>query len=205
MKPLIFALSFLLLSSSAFAQDSSWELKKEAKGVKVYTKTVEGSILKEFRGVAILPASLDKVRKVFEDTESGCSWIYKCKEFKEIKVVSPAEKYFYYRQGLSWPVLDRDVVDLRIRTQDPKTKMLSYHISEASPEMYPYQKSVVRMPYLRVLWQFTPKSETTVELDYQIQADPGGKIPKWLVNRLSTDIPIDTLSQFTEALKKSKP
>ncbi|MBI1978137.1 MAG: hypothetical protein HYS55_05240, partial [Candidatus Omnitrophica bacterium] len=87
--------------------------------------------------------------------------------------------------------------------QDPLTQVLTYRISEASPDLYPYpkQKNVVRMPYLRVLWQFTPKEDGLVEIDYQIHADPGGRIPKWLVNRLSLDIPVHTLNRFEKMLQ----
>ncbi len=191
-----------LLCRVVFADNSGWEFKKEEKGVKVYTQKVEGSNLKEFRGVASVKASMDQIVTLFEDTPSGCAWIYKCKEFKELKVKSQDEKFFYFRQELSWPVHDRDIVDYRIRKQDPNTKVLTYHISETSENLYPEQKDVVRMPYLRVLWQFTPKENGMVEIDYQIHADPGGRIPKWLVNRLSMDIPVHTLNQFEEALER---
>ncbi len=190
-----------LLCHLVFADGSGWELKKEEKGVKVYTQKVAGSNLKEFRGVASVKASIDSIIKLFEDTAHGCEWSYKCKEFKELKVKNPDEKFFYFRQELSWPVHDRDIVDYRIRKQDPNTKVLTYRISETSEDLYPEQKDVVRMPYLRILWQFTPKAGGTVEIDYQIHADPGGKVPKWLVNRLSMDIPIHTLNRFEEALQ----
>ncbi|MBI1977764.1 MAG: hypothetical protein HYS55_03330, partial [Candidatus Omnitrophica bacterium] len=135
----------VLFSRLLFAEDVDWQFKKEEKGVKVYVHEIEGSALKEFRGVALVNTTMDRILAVFEDTAGGCSWIYKCKEFKEIEEKSPTEKFFYFRQELSWPVLDRDVVDYRIRNQDPLTQVLTYRISEASPDLYPYpkQKNVV--------------------------------------------------------------
>ena len=49
-------------------------------------------------------------------------------------------------------------------------------------------------------WSFVPKDQGVV-VTYQMHADPGGSIPKWLVNRAVVDTPYDTLNQLRDYLK----
>ena len=194
------AMAGLLLCGPAFADETAWELKKDAEGIQVYTRKVEGSPIKEFKGIMVAKIPLDRVIAVFEDTPSACEWMHNCEEFKQLEEKSPDERIFYLHQKLQWPVSDRDVVTYRIRKQDPQTKAVSYTFSEV-PGLYPLQKDRVRMLFIRTLWRFTPREDGKVEVYYQVHLDPGGKIPKWVVNQLSVDVPFYTLERFRKFLQ----
>lgn len=54
-KVLIYTLSLLIwYLVSSFAVDSDWELRKDEAGISIYTRTVDGSSFKEFRGIVII-------------------------------------------------------------------------------------------------------------------------------------------------------
>jgi len=41
--------------------------------------------------------------------------------------------------------------------------------------------------------QFVPQKNGSIQFTYEISVDPGGKIPKWMVNAMATDFPFYTL------------
>jgi len=53
-------------------------------------------------------------------------------------------------------------------------------------------------------WVFTPDHKGNVGIVYEMNIDPAGNLPKWLVNAMSIDLPKNTLSQLREMIKKPK-
>lgn len=196
-------LGALFFGTSLFAVDADWRLKKEEDGIKVFTHKVEGSSMEAFKGVATVPFSLDTVIALFEDTPTGKEWMHQCVEFRQLEQASDADRTFYFHQALQWPVADRDIVFRRVRTKDETTGAVRFNFSPAT-EIFPEQKKIVRMPEFASSWKFTPQGENVVLIEYEVLADPGGKIPKWLANRVAVDLPFYTLQRFREFLGRER-
>jgi len=201
------SITFLLptsVFSEEFTKEFGWKLKKKKNGIEIHTRKVEDWATREFQGVTTVKTSLVSAISLFEDTKRISEWMYRVKEFKELKEISSSEKIFYFRQGIQWPISDRDGVYTRSRIQDPVTNAVSY-TSVVVPNGYPLQKDAVRMPYIRSLFLFTPKEDGTLVIYYRLLLDMGGKIPKWLVNnKLNVDIPFYTLKKFKKILEESQ-
>ena len=185
-----------------FTKEFRWELKKDKEGIQVHTRKVQGWDTREFQGVTTVKTSLDSAIALFEDTKKITQWMYRIKEFTMLEEKDPGVIIFYFRQGLPWPITDRDAVLTRTRKQDSATKAVSY-TALMIPNGYPLKKGAVRMPYIRVLWLFTPKEDGTLVIYYRLLLDVGGRVPKWLANnQLNVDIPFHSLKKFRELLQR---
>jgi hypothetical protein len=57
---------------------SAWDLVKNEKGIKVYTRTLAHSDYKEFKGIMTLETKLDTLLKFINNAEHCPAWQYKC-------------------------------------------------------------------------------------------------------------------------------
>lgn len=194
---------FLIPFSSFLWADTSWELRKNEKGIQVFTREVEGSALLEFRGIVTVDQKIDEVVAFYEDWARMPEWFHQCIESKLLEEKSPDSKILYFAIDLPWPVKDRDSVYHRVRTKG-QDGGVEYHAS-AMNDLYPSQKDRVRMPAVSGMWRFTPLADGRTEVYYQQHGDAGGFIPAWLMNKLVVNIPYNTLSSLREALKEPKP
>src|SRR5690554_5964328 len=110
--------------SSMIVQVSDWKLAKDdtKNGIQVFTRVVEGSPLKEFRGVANVPATITAAVALVNDHSAGPDWIQDCKELKILERFSPTEAHFYMVTGAFWPVKDCDSTIYSKLSQDPRSE-----------------------------------------------------------------------------------
>ena len=236
----LFFAVFSAVASSAVAAESPWELKKNADGIQVSVRKVEGSPILEYKGTVVLDVGLEAAVRLFEEDSRMTEWFHQCSEARLVKTNTPAldsnnpvrfrqeldapvrseDKILYFVISMPWPVKDRDLVFRRVRSApgfgqteyshggtkespvrsaDPVTQTVEYRTSSL-PKDYPEQKGKVRMPYLKGLWRFTPLPGGRTEMYYQQHSEVGGHIPAWLVNKLSVNIPFNSLSRFRQLL-----
>ena len=69
-------------------------------------------------------------------------------------------------------------------------------------EARPVEEGVMRMPVAEGRWLFRPTDPTSVEITYEYMADPGGKIPDWVLDLLVLEGPIATFREMREMLLK---
>ena len=75
---------------------------------------------------------------------------------------------------------------------------------EGKPKYIPEIPGIVRVKYLKGIWQFTPKKNNTVAILYQVHCEPGGNLPSWLVNSVVVDQPYETLCNLKTYVLKEK-
>ena len=63
--------------------------------------------------------------------------------------------------------------------------------------------NAVRMPRLNGHYIFSEAGKGKTQIEYQIDADPGGLIPGWLATMASRDIPLRTLVNLRTRVKKT--
>ena len=167
----------------------SWELKKEKNGVKVFTRSIEGSNFKEFKSVGVHSGSISSLISVLQDDSNFCNWFPDCKEFKLLKKPSRLERYQYMVVKAPFPVNNRDTIQHTVLNQDPVTKTVTINLS-ASPEIIPEVPGTVRVPKSKGVWKFTPLDNNQVEVFFQLHSDPGGSLPEWVANIFVTETPL---------------
>ncbi len=188
------------VSFSLFAA-GDWEKEFTKDGITVYTRPVEGSSLKEFKGEGIINAPLEVCRNVIDDTENHTKWRPDCIESKFLKAEG-SDLFSYSETKAPWPVSNRDVI---VKTQVTETKdKVVYDFSAADrQDLMPLKNGVVRMTKLTGMWILVRKGNET-QVTYQAKVDPGGSIPSWLANKTSIDQPYKSLLGLKEMVKDPK-
>jgi hypothetical protein len=182
---------------------SDWELRKNENGILVYTKDIPGSDFKEIKTTTNFKASLSSLVGLLTDMSSHTLWIYKCKQSKLIKTVSSSELYYYMETAVPWPASNRDGVIRFKFSQDSETKVVTV-TSQNIPDILPEIDGIVRVPKAKAQWTFTPKSDGTVDAEYQLNVDPGGSVPAWIINMFVVDGPYESLTNMKKLLAKNK-
>jgi hypothetical protein len=200
MKHLLTTSLALLFSLLSFGQDT-WTLKTNKDGIAIYTKTIENSNYKGIRVKCSLPATLSQFVAVIMDVNTATEWLYSTKSSTLLKQVSPAEVYYYSEVGLPWPLSNRDFVCHLTARQDPRTKVVTID-GPVVPDYTPQKEGIVRVTHSSGKWIITPAENNTVNIEYTLEADPGGSIPAWLVNLFVTKGPMESFKKLKNQINK---
>jgi len=194
-----YILSIMLMvgaSNALMAQSTSWELKKDEKGIKVYTRSVEGFDLDEFKGETTLNVPVEKIVEALKDVDKMPKWVPDCKQAK-LQKMENENQYHYIETSVPFPLRNRDaVVHFQYIKLDNGIKVLI----EGKPKYLPSNEGLVRIPYIKGYWLLVPIGEYKTSVTYQVHADPGGAIPVWLANATAVDTPYDTLKNLRDYL-----
>lgn len=190
-------LSLLLFPLLASAQDA-WKLEKNTKGVKVYTRFVEGWGIKEFKGITRAPGTVADFEKILRDAPDRAKWMHNTYGTKDIKTISPDEIYSYSVVDAPWPVTDRDNVTRMTFKRSPKELIVELY---GIPKEYPVQSGCLRIERMQGYWKATDMGDGTIEITQQALADAGGSIPDWLANSSVIDSPFNTLYNLKTRLE----
>lgn len=206
MKLLNIARSVVLLSVAniSMAEVGPWQLEAqdEAKDIKVFTRTVGDSPLKEFKGVTHIKASVNDFVALLQDSDSATSWMHNVIEFDVMESPSDTTNIVYTVNKTPWPVTNRDAYIQSEMSADQNGVVTSSIV--AVPTFKESNEDYIRMPELNGSWVFTPQAEGMVEVVYQVHANPGGSLPNWLVNSIVVETPLNTLANLHDVIKNEK-
>jgi len=191
------------VASPAPAPAPAWDFSGESHGIRVWTRTIPGAPLKDFRGVVVVDKPLDVVVAAVTDVAAYPEWFFQMKEARIVEGKTLDAAYVYFMIGGIWPVSDRDAVIKATVSQDPQTLAL-FMAADAAPKRIPAIKGRVRMPAMQSGWRLTPLSATRTEIELIGNADPGGMIPLWLANSVVTMMPKETLKRLRRQMDAPK-
>jgi ribosome-associated toxin RatA of RatAB toxin-antitoxin module len=203
------AISILLLAAgcsgsfSADPKETEWMLAKDRQGVKVYTRNVEGIDFKEFKGIITIKTSLPSLVALVRDVEATSDWVENCSRSKVLKRINTNETYTYSLSKTLWPVKARDAIVHNVISLDKDSLVVTIKQS-SKPDYIKEKKNIIRVKRIEGFWQFTPQEDGNVEIVYQVLSDPGGAIPKWLVNSSLVSQPYATLRKMRKVVKRDK-
>lgn len=200
LKPLLIGVT-LLVFSIAHAKDS-WQLSKSEDGIQVYVKDAEGSATQSFKGIVTISGRMTALIAVLDDIQAYPQLLHACKSASLLEEVSNTESYNYIITKMPWPIKNRDTVVHSVLQQDKQTKQVEIKLN-AEPTKIESKPSLVRINKMVGRWLFTLTEKDSVIVEYDLNVDPGGNIPKWLVNTISVDIPFNTLKNLRSLSKKA--
>ena len=186
--------SFFLGTGFASAESpSSWKSVKNSEGIHVSIQEVEGRDLPVFRGVGDVHADYWDVLAVLVAVENRVDWAHKCMETRVVRDEGARGRIIYDRVDSPWPVSDRDVVVRSRMDVDPGQKRVHITFVQVVDCDAPEVEDVVRMPRMKGHYVLVGTSHGKTSVEYQIDADPGGMLPNWLIDLASREIPFETL------------
>ena len=175
-----------------------WHKTSSDAGITVYSKDHPDRDLPSFRGVGVVNASIYAVLAVLEDTSRHTEWMERCIESRLVRTVSENRRIVYNRTGAMWPVSDRDVVVDGSMEFDAVKKIVWLRFKSLRKSSVPDVDGVVRMTNLSGHYKLVQQGPNRTHVTFEVDADPGGSLPKFIVKWATRDIPIKTI----KALRK---
>ena len=173
-----------------------WKLVKEKGEIKVFVKRNAA----EFGVVRIeakIHASLQDFVSYINVAESYPEWLYSCKEGKEISRIDN-EFTYYTITDLPFPFYDRVLTARSTQQRSPHV----FVSNTVSIEQAVKNKDLVPVSYFKSQWVVTQESAELININFQIEMDPGGNIPAWLSNMAIDFGPYNTMSKLKEILEQ---
>jgi hypothetical protein len=197
-------LAFMAMSLSLVAAE--WRLEKDDDGIQVFTRAVERSDYRAFRGETLINAELNQLMAVLDDTEGFVHWMFKCKSPKLLYKASLLDRYQYLINDFPWPAADRELILRNEISQDPVSRITTVKLTGVDIDSLPAnakaamppKTDAVRVEELEGFFELSPISDTQTKVVFQLHLNPVGSLPSGLVNAMIVDNPFETL----KALRK---
>lgn len=169
------------------------QLAIDRQDVRVWTVPTPGEPLRGFRAVTTVRSTLAGLVALLMDTEAAPRWIFRTERMQLLRCDERAGTFVVLADMDFWPLTGRDaVVEGRI-VQDPDSLAVLVDSRSTALAEVPPRAGRVRMPALRGRWDFRPLPDGRVEVTMSGHADPGGRIPDFLVNLMIKETPYRTL------------
>lgn len=192
----------LTIPKLAYTQNNC-VLKKDQDNIKVYSCKTVDSEFKAVRAEFELNATIDEYIAIVLDVDSYKDWHYRAINPRILDKVSETELIYYTQVSAPWPISNRDLI-LRLKlNMNMTTKALTVTL-KSIPSYLPTVKDFVRVPESYSEMTLTRIENSKLKVEYFIQVDPGGQLPAWLVNLVSTQAPYETFKNLMDRLEKLK-
>lgn len=202
-KYILFIGLFISLTWSSWAQDN-WVEVKDKDGIKVFTRSNTIMSFKEFKATMIIKANVSDVLSVLYDVNDLKVWGHNLSRSELIERSGDTLQTYYAVAEAPWPYKDRDGIYSNKIIWDKNLKTLLVEIEMLEPENDLYKNDdFVRMDGYG-FWKIKELLSGEIEVDFQMQVDPGGSIKAWVANMFVSDSPFYTLKGLREALKDEK-
>ncbi len=175
-----------------------WTLESDKDGIKIYTREVRGSKLKQVRAVVSVHASMQTVVRALTDYPNYYKWMNNVTESYVVDHPADSVHYVYRFEDAPWPVqnryhVDKMSVDARETFTTVEFKSMPNYIDKSGEaiEIQRYEGS----------WKVSEITNNECQIEYILDENPGGYVPEWLVNYMAIDAPFKTLSNLRERLE----
>ena len=180
-----------------------WQLIRKEKDFILFQKEVPGTSVVAFRGEGLIEAPLWKVASILLDDRRAPEWVDRLIKSKIIGPASPYE-FLDYTHFKTLPFVKEREFVARVKLEvDEKAK--TFTIRQNSVEFdLPSKPNLIRGDLIYCLFNLSSgPRESVTRLTVEIQADPKGSIPKWLVNTFQQNWPIVTFRGIQKQVEKS--
>jgi hypothetical protein len=177
-----------------------WEQAIDKDGIKIYTRKLPGSTLKEIRGVTRVKTKLMTAVAAIaaEHGVEHCSkWIPGCLDQKGIVPYNRRELTVTEMLTVAYPkpFAPREFLVAMKVTQEPKTKAVTVDF-KAVPDLLPENDCCHRVQDMHNVWVFTPVGGNEVAVEYTMHLDQG--LPYPMFNRVAPQIVYDVVRGLPE-------
>ena len=190
----------LLLFVNTLQGQRNCKLQMEKDGIQVYTCQRDDSGFNAIRASFEVNTTPAQYASIVLNVDDYQYWNYAATNPYVIARISDTELIYYTEAKAPWPVTDRYVVLHLKVTQDLDSKVMKVTLKNV-PGKIPQQNGFIRMSEYYSTLEIIPIARNKVKISYFLKIDPGGKIPSWVVNLVSTKFPINTFSNFKKRVE----
>ncbi len=196
-------LFFLLIISVFIAGAQDWELAKDKNGIQIYTRPVDHSAFKEFRGVVDMNVPISALVAALHDIDAYPEWMPNAASSEVLSERSDTQVVYRLVTDAPWPVQDRDGIYGMHFESKPGSAAVLIRL-EALPDRVPTDPDYIRIRTLTGYWRLHPREDGSVQVTYQVLTDPAGNVPVWMVNATVVSQPFQTLSALRQRAQLPK-
>lgn len=204
---LLFCLALLTLVGTGGIAASpgyleGWKLESDVGGIKVYSRAVQGSQFRQIKAVASVDAPYEAVVGILTDYVNYKLWMNNVTDSQVIEDASPTIKYVYTYEDTPWPVQNRFCVSKMTVNQEQDRATIEF---QSVPRFMKSPRDAIEFISYRGYWQIN-RSKTGCDIEYLLEANPGGHVPSWLANELNFGGPARSIRNLKNlAENRSRP
>ncbi len=194
----------LAVSPAVAAPDfnDGWKLETDTDGIRIYSRAVDGSQLKQIKATTEVYAPLDAVMAVLTDYTNYKSWIDHVTQSDVMDREGDSVSYVYTYESAAWPVQNRFCVTRMTHSIDDHHAIVTF---ESVPRYMKSGHDAIEIAQIRGYWKVTPRG-AACNIEYMFYSDPGGHLPHWLVNQIAKEKPLKTLRNLRSVVEaKARP
>ncbi|HEY1097546.1 MAG TPA: START domain-containing protein [Myxococcota bacterium] len=188
---LVIVAAIICGATSAVAADGQWEEASssdiEGRKLTVYTRSKEGSDVKETRGNGSFAAAPWIIKNVIDDVANYKSFM---PYTKESSVLKTGDGFIISYQQLDTPVVENRDYTIKIideSSEDAAGKIVWKNRWTTSNNSGPAPKSgVTRVQVNEGYWQLEDGKDGGTKVTYYVYTNPGGGLPTFVVNMANT-------------------
>jgi hypothetical protein len=200
----ILCLFIMLLPVSVEANSlhEGWKLESETGGIRIYSRAVAGSSIRQVKATAAVNASYETVVSILTDYTNYKLWMNNITDSQVIEQSSDTVHYVYSYEDTPWPVQNRFCVSKMTLTAFGHVAMLHF---ESVPRYLESPRDAIEMARHRGHWKVS-RNKSGCDVEYMIESHPGGFVPSWLANQMAFGGPSKTMQNLrTLAENKARP
>jgi len=185
----------------------AWEYVGTTEGVKVWRRSVPGTALLQFRGETTVPVHIGKVLAVFLDRNQRKFWVDRYDDSKMLEQPNPMSEIYWIKFKLPFPISNRDYVLRADAVVNAANHSLKASIKSVRDARKADDDCCVRAHLQQTYYLFEAvKGKEMTKMTVEVQTDPKGMLPDWLINSIQKNWPSKTLSALANrAAKWHKP
>lgn len=195
-------LGFLAGSLPATGRAGDWEIVAETVGIVVSQRMVEGRRYPQLRAQGEVRGTADEILAVLLDVPAYRQWVPDCAEATTLRRTGAWRRLIYTRTELPWPILDREaIIDQEVFFVRASTLVKVEFRAVPAPEV-PRAGGTIRTNFAEGVYTIEALDADRSRVTYQVEADPGGAVPGWLVRMQSRRNPLETLAGLRRRLEE---
>ncbi|MDP2273313.1 MAG: START domain-containing protein [Archangium sp.] len=194
------AITLLVVASLALADD--WKEVQDTEGVKVFSRSLPDRLIRSVKGTGIVDAPVAKVALVLLDDARAPEWVSSLAEARVVRQLGPAEYVEYNHVSMPLIVSDREFVTRVTMSVDREKRTVVIRSVPADDTEVKKTEAWVRgsLSALYVLESIDEGKRT--RLTVEVDADPKGALPPFIVNFFQKDWSRDTIKGIRNQAKK---
>ena len=198
-KQIIILQIFLITGSDAIASQSGdlWIEESTANGITVWTRQNQEGGLVSYRAKTQINAPIKDVFAVLYDGQHKSQLLENSASYEVLDIHSKTEFTIYNQVNMnSLFISNRDIVFKTAIEFDPHNHTITARFWNVNHPLKPPTDGIVRIEECKGMWQVQWRSNNSTLLTYEVEVDPGGWLPIWLVNYSNRTIPRKTIENM---------
>ncbi len=196
------SIALFVVARLALADD--WKEVQDTDGVKVFSRSVPDRPIRSVKGTGIVDAPVAKVVLVLLDDARAPEWVDSLAEARVVRQIGPSEYIEYNHVSMPLVVSDREFVTrVSMSVDREKRTVVIRSVPADDLEVKKKKEAWVRGTLSAVYVLESIDEGKRTRLTVEVDADPKGALPPFVVNFFQKDWSRDTIKGIRKQTKKA--